>query len=137
MQPPADFEAWPFPSPVLDRLGPFYRHRTDHLRVGFRVVDHQLNARGFLHAGVLATFADVVIGHGLGGLARPPRRGVTVNLVCDYLGSAATGAWVDGVVTPAHVGGRMSSGRIEFTVDGKAVAAARGMYMTVDAPPGS
>lgn len=132
MQPLADFEAWPFSSPVLDRLGPFYRHRTDHLRVGFRVVDHQLNARGFLHAGVLATFADVAIGHGLGTLSQPPRRAVTVNLTCDYHGSATTGAWVDGTVTPAHIGRRLSSGRIEFTVEGRAIAAARGMYMIVD-----
>jgi acyl-coenzyme A thioesterase 13 len=132
MQPLADFEVWPFPSPVLDRLGPFHRHRTDHLRVGFRVVDHQLNARGFLHAGVLATLADVAIGHGLSALSQPPRRAVTVNLTCDYHGSATTGAWVDGIVTPAHIGRRLSSGRIEFTVDGRTIAAARGMYMIVE-----
>ena len=135
MQPPADFEAWPFPSPVLDRLGPFYRHRTDHLRVGFRVADHQLNARGYLHAGVLATFADVVIGHGIGAQSDQPSRGVTVNLVCDYVGTATTGAWVDGVATPTHVGRRLSSGRLEFTVDGRVIAAARGMYLAVEARP--
>ena len=132
MQPLADFEAWPFPSPVLDRLGPFYRHRTDHLRVGFRIVDHQLNARGFLHAGVLATLADLAIRHGLSALSQPPRSAVTVNLTCDYHGSATTEAWVDGIVTPAHVGRRLSSGRIEFTVDGRTIAAARGMYMIVE-----
>jgi acyl-coenzyme A thioesterase PaaI-like protein len=37
------------------------------------------------------------------------------------------------VVTPIHVGRRLSSGRIEFTVDGRVITAARGMYMIVDA----
>jgi hypothetical protein len=86
-----------FPSPVLDRLGPFYRHRTDHLRVGFRVGDHQLNP------GVSSTpecwLRSPTWRSGTGSAHRVSRRAVTVNLTCDYHGSAAARAWVDGIDT--------------------------------------
>jgi uncharacterized protein (TIGR00369 family) len=132
---PVDFERWPYASPALDRLGPFWRHRHDPLRVGFAVEPHQLNARGYLHAGVIATIADAAIGHALAAGTEPPTPLVTVSLTCDYLGAVGEGAWIDGHVTPTRVGRRLATGQAQFTADDRLVATARGLYLPADRPP--
>lgn len=132
---PVDFEPWPYPSPVLDMLGPFWVHRQDPLRVGFHVDDNKLNARGFLHAGVIATIADVVIGYTLAATTDPPTPLVTVNLSCDYIGSADAGAWVNGQVAPMRVGRRLATGTAVFTAGNRTIANVRGLYLPANPPP--
>nr|MDT0667484.1 PaaI family thioesterase [Micromonospora sp. DSM 115978] len=124
-----EFEPWPRPSPVLDRLGPFWRHRDDPLLVGFTVDDNKLNARGLLHGGVLAAFADAAVGHALAASTDPPTPLVTVNLNCDYTGTAKLGDWVEGIVTPSRVGRRMAVGTVVFTTGSRTVATVRGLFL--------
>jgi acyl-coenzyme A thioesterase PaaI-like protein len=83
---PEDFVPWDHPSPVLDALGGFLRHGADPLRIGFVVGGSKVNARGLLHAGVLATIADVSIGHALAASTEPRTPLLTVSLTCDYTG---------------------------------------------------
>jgi len=126
---PSGFDRWPHPSPVLERLGSFWQHRDDPLLIGFPVDEDKCNARGFLHAGVVAAFADVAIGHALARSADPPVSLVTVNLNCDYLGVAERGTWVEGRIRPVRLGRRMGTGDCTFTADGRLVAVARGLFM--------
>lgn len=128
-----DFEPWPYPSPVLEQLGSFWLHRHDPLRIGFFVDDYKLNGRGFLHAGVIATIADVVIGHTLAATTEPPMALVTVNLTCDYVGTAAAGEWVDGHIAPIRVGRRLATGTAMFTAENRTIATARGLYLPATA----
>lgn len=134
---PFGFEPWPYLSPVLDLIGPFWVHRHDPLRIGFHVDDNKLNGRGLLHAGVIATIADVVIGHTLEATTDPPTPLVTVNLSCDYIGSAEAGAWVDGHIAPMRVGTRLATGSAVFTADNRTVASVRGLYLPSSPPPPS
>jgi acyl-coenzyme A thioesterase PaaI-like protein len=129
---PVYFDRWAHPSPVLDRLGSFWQHRQDPLLIGFHVDEYKRNARGFLHAGVVATIADVAIGHALAGGTDPPTLLVTVNLSCDYLGTAAADSWVEGRITPIRVGRRMATGSCTFTAGPHIVATARGLFLPVE-----
>jgi acyl-coenzyme A thioesterase PaaI-like protein len=123
----SDFVPWPHPSPVLDALGSLLAHRTDPFRSGFDVTATKVNARGFLHAGTVATMADVTIGHALAALAGAPY--VTVNLTCDLLGRAELGDWVEIVVHPTKERGRVVAGRAELRTEARLVATAHALFV--------
>lgn len=113
----ARFTPWPHPSPLLTAIGGFQQDADDPLRVGFVVDDHKVNGRGFLHAGAIAAIADAAIGHALAVISEPSARLVTINLSCDLVGTANSGDWVTGVITPTRVGRRLAAGSITFTTD--------------------
>ncbi len=87
--PPVDFIPWDRPSPLLDRLGDFRRHRTERGTFGFLVDEPKLKARGLLHAGAISTIADVCIGHTLARETDPPT--LTVNLNTNFIGTVSGG----------------------------------------------
>jgi uncharacterized protein (TIGR00369 family) len=126
---PDHFVPWDHPSPVLDALGGFLRHDTDPLRIGFTVDGSKVNARGLLHAGVLATIADVSIGHALAASTEPRTPLLTISLTCDYTGSASTGSWVEATVEPGRVGRRLAAGSAVFAVDGRTICTCRGLFL--------
>jgi uncharacterized protein (TIGR00369 family) len=128
---PDDFVPWDHPSPVLDALGGFLRHGADPLRIGFVVEGSKVNARGLLHAGVLATIADVAIGHALAASTDPRTPLVTVSLTCDYTGSVSIGDWVGATIEPGRVGRRLAAGGAVFTSDGRTVCTCRGLFLPV------
>ncbi len=76
-------------------VGPvFQRDDAEGSTFGFRVQPKHLNLGGFAHGGMLATFADIVLG-------QFPSRDfeqvtVTIRLVMDYLAPAKEGDWVEG-----------------------------------------
>lgn len=111
----SQFVPWDRPSPLLSAIGGFARHSDDPLRAGFTVDGPKMNARGFLHGGVIATIGDVVIGHALAVQTDPPTPLVTINLSCDLLGMAREGEWVEIAVTPTRVGRKLASGTATFT----------------------
>ncbi|HXQ18607.1 MAG TPA: PaaI family thioesterase [Acidimicrobiales bacterium] len=112
-----EYVRWPYPSPLLDAIGGFERDPADPARVAFDVDPPKVNARGFLHTGVIASVADVAIGHLLSDLMDPPAPLVTVNLSCDLLGSARLGERVQGVVEATRVGRRLAAGVAVFSTD--------------------
>jgi acyl-coenzyme A thioesterase 13 len=127
--PPNDYVPWPHPSPVLDALGSLRAHPTDPCRAGFLVTTAKANGRGFLHAGVVATLADVTIGHALARLSDPPASYVTVNLTCDLLGRADLGDWVDIEVQPTKDRGRLVAGRAELRRGTRLIATAHALFL--------
>ena len=123
------FVPWDRPSPFLDAIGGFSRHRDDPRRMGFLVDEPKVNGRGFLHAGTIAGVADVVIGHTLATTSDPPTQLVTVNLSCDLLGTAHLGDWVDIEVVPTRVGRRLAAGRATFRAGDRAIATASALFV--------
>jgi acyl-coenzyme A thioesterase PaaI-like protein len=124
------FAPWPHPSPLLDAIGGFEYDPDEPTRLGFRVAGAKLNGRGFLHAGVISTIADAALGHCLARLADPPVRLVTINLSCDYVGTAHEGEWVDITVTPTRLGRRLAAATGTFTTD-RPIATVSGLFMPV------
>lgn len=124
----ATYVPWAHPSPVLDALGSFRQHPTDPLRIGFSVEGTKANSRGLLHAAALVAIADVAIGHALAAMTDPPASLATVNLSCDFLGTARLGDWVDGQITINKMGRRLASGTATFTTD-QVIAHATGLFL--------
>jgi acyl-coenzyme A thioesterase PaaI-like protein len=112
-----EYVPWTRPSPLLDAIGGFLQHATDPAKIAFDVDAPKVNARGFLHTGVVASVADVAIGHLLSNLSDPPARLVTINLSCDLLGSAGLGDRVSGLVKATRVGRRLAAGEAVFSTD--------------------
>lgn len=124
------FIPWARSSPLLDAIGSFRYDPEDPLHLGFAVEGAKLNARGFLHAGVISTLGDVALGHSLARQLDPPASMVTINLSCDLVGSAHEGDWVDIAVTPTRVGRRLAAGIATFSTD-RPIATVTGLFMPV------
>lgn len=88
---------------LLTRLAPFMAHagpvyeRIDEAGTrsfGFRAADKHGNLGGITHGGMIATFADTILGQfekrDFGQMT------VTVRLVIDYVGPARLGDWIEG-----------------------------------------
>ena len=117
---------------MLDAIGGFLVDPDDRHRAAFVVDRPKVNARGFLHGGVIATIGDVVIGHALADAADPPLLLVTVNVSCDLLGVAQLGDWVEIVVTPTRVGRRLAAGTASFRTD-RPIATVTALFMPATA----
>lgn len=129
----ATYVPWAYPSPLLDALGGFLQHPTDRLRIGFTVEGNKLNARGFLHAGAIVAIADVAIGHALAATTDPPPPLVTINLSCDFLGTAHLGDWVEGRhITLHRMGRRLAAGTATFSA-AEVIARVSALFLPVQA----
>jgi len=114
-------------SNYLALIGPVYE-AADGTGIGLRIDDRHTNARGFCHAGLLVALADVVIGHTAQRAAAPGSSLVTASLTTDFISSARSGDWVRGEAAIRHVGHRLAFGGCEFTVDGRLVLSASGVF---------
>lgn len=93
--PPEGFLPMTRTSPYGRLVGPIYEKTTPDGKVfGFRVTDKHINLGGVTHGGMLATFADMVLGQ---FEARDfDKVTVTVRMVTDFLAPARPGDWVEG-----------------------------------------
>ncbi len=93
--PPEGFTPMTQTSPYGRLVGPVYEKTTPEGHVfGFRVMDKHMNMGGMTHGGMLATFADIVLGR---FEARDfDKVTVTVRMVTDYMAPARLGDWVEG-----------------------------------------
>lgn len=83
-------------SPFLEHNGPFYQKKNDDvLIVGLRVLEKHVNGRGFAHAGILMTLADISIGYSAAFSENPPLNLVTISLNNDFMSSAKLGDWLE------------------------------------------
>ena len=115
-------------SRYLELIGPLYETANDPARVGLRIDERHTNARGFLHAGLLVAVADTIMGHTAQRALGPDTRLVTVSLTTDFTSSAQNGDWVQAHATIRRAGRRLSFGASEFTVDGRLILAASGVF---------
>ncbi|MGH8447283.1 MAG: PaaI family thioesterase [Solimonas sp.] len=92
---PDGYEPLDVGSAYMRTVAAFWRRIDERgVRVGLRVQDHQVNANGTAHGGLIATLADVAISVAIlhGGGAEPPS---TINLTLDFAGPARVGQWLE------------------------------------------
>ena len=128
---PEGFVPYHRPSRYLELIGPLYEAVTDAAVVGLRIDERHLNARGFLHAGVLVAVADVLMGHTAHRANASADGLVTASLTTDFLGSAHLGDWVQGVASVRRLGRQLAFTACEFTAAGRPVLAASGIFAIV------
>ncbi len=107
-------------SPFNQSVGPFYcRQDGDSLVMGLLIGENHCNTSGRLHGGMVATLADIALGHNVGfalgygdtekfeafraqGVPGAPI--ATVSMTTDYAGTARLGDWVEVRVDVQHAG---------------------------------
>jgi uncharacterized protein (TIGR00369 family) len=114
-------------------VGPFYdRAEGEGFVRAFRVDERHVNSLGIAHGGMLATFADVLLGTAaFRALGRPT---VTVRMVCDFLGPARRGDWVEGRAQVVRATRSLVFLRGDLTVGRHAVLAADGVFRILPRP---
>jgi acyl-coenzyme A thioesterase 13 len=125
---PAGYVPYHRSSRYLELIGPVYEAAHDPSRVGLRIDERHTNARGFLHAGLLVAVADTIMGHTAQRALGPGSHLVTVSLTTDFTSSARAGDWLEAHATVRRAGRRLSFGASEFTVAGRLVLAASGVF---------
>ena len=128
MSAPGGYAPYHRSSRYLELIGPLYEAAHDPSWVGLRIDERHTNARGFLHAGLLVAVADTIMGHTAQRALGPDARLVTVSLTTDFTSSAQAGDWVEAHATIRRAGRRLSFGASEFTVDGRLILAASGVF---------
>ena len=93
-------------SPYGRLIGPVYEKATPEGRVfGVRIAEKHVNLGGIAHGGMMASFADVVLGQ---FESRDYSRvTVTVRMVTDYVAASRLGDWLEGRATVTKETGSM------------------------------
>ncbi|MDC0074264.1 PaaI family thioesterase [Alphaproteobacteria bacterium] len=92
---PEGFKLLEHRSAYGELVGPIFQKIKDNRFIlGFRVDKKHINLGGFAHGGMLATFADIVMGH----FETRDFEGktVTVKMNIDFISVANLGDWVEG-----------------------------------------
>lgn len=118
-------------SPVTEPWEPIYSKTVGTaLFLALRVKEAHCNGKGFVHGGLISALADNAMGYSIQTTrAQPsseakPRRGVTVHLSVDFLGSANVGQWLEFQPRVLRVGGSLAVADCLVEADGKLVARA-------------
>jgi uncharacterized protein (TIGR00369 family) len=105
-------------SGFLSAVGPIdWRECGGDFEMGFRVDSMHCNPLGYCHGGMLATFADIVLGF---GVARAIGNGAflpTIGLNVEYLAPTPRGSWVSGQPEMLRLGRRIGVARCRITSD--------------------
>lgn len=115
--------------PFLEPIGPIYfRAAPGGPTFGIRLERRHGNNQAVAHGGMLATFADLVLG--IGGLEQSGTPGgfVTISLVTDYLAPAPIGAWLECRPVLLRQTARLMFMEGRFEADGNAVLRASGVF---------
>ena len=117
-------------SPVLELIGPLYcKGEGADLVLGLRAESKHCNARGSVHGGMLATFADVALGYAVASASTPPSNAVTVNLNLDFAGSAKVGDWLESRVDIQKQGSRLSFANCYIVAGGQRIVRASAVFL--------
>lgn len=133
---PAGFEPSGRTGPFLDMIGPVYIRTGEHgTLLGLRARTEHCNARGFVHAAVLAAQLDVVCGRNCAERAPSRPHLLTVSLTVDYVAAAQDGDWLEASATVTRAGRRLAfaDGRVEAA--GKPVAKASAVFAVATPAP--
>jgi acyl-coenzyme A thioesterase PaaI-like protein len=115
--------------PFLVPIGPIWlRPDEGGSTFGIRLERRHCNNQAAAHGGMLATFADLVLG--IGGLEQAAAAGgfATVSLVTDYLAPAPVGAWLECRPTLLRRTTRLMFMEGRFAADGVTVLRASGVF---------
>ena len=114
-------------------VGPIWARREADVWVnGLLVTDKHLNFRGTLHGGMLATFADSVLGRTVVNATRP-RPSATVQLDMHYVAPVRLGDFVEGRAEIIRVTSSLVFVAGRFNVGSAVVATAHGVWKILNA----
>lgn len=126
--PPAGFEPITSTSPFGWNTGPIFEiERCGRTVRGFRVMERHANMGGFCHGGMMMTFADIIMGNAVFGVAKPPF--VTIRMTTDFIAPSPVGAWVEGWCDITGIADGVVTGQGQMEIDRRAVAAFSGAFM--------
>jgi acyl-coenzyme A thioesterase PaaI-like protein len=109
-------------------VGPIWARREGDVCVkGVLVTDKHLNFRGTLHGGMLATFADSVLGRTVVDAVKP-RPSATVQLDMHYVAPVRLGDFLEGRAEIIRVAGSLVFVAGRFSVGAGVVATANGVW---------
>jgi acyl-coenzyme A thioesterase 13 len=126
---PAGFEPSGRTGPFFDMIGPVHtKTGQGGILLGLRARTEHCNARGSVHAAVLAALLDVVCGRNCGARIPSNANLLTVSLTVDYVSAARDGDWLEASATVTRAGRRLAfaDGRVE--VAGKPIAKASAVF---------
>jgi len=126
---PAGFAPRRAGGPFLEPIGPIWmRPGEGGSTFGIRLEHRHCNNSQVAHGGMLATFADLVLG--IGGLEQAQVQGgfVTISLVSDYLAPAPIGTWLECRPILLRRTTRLMFVEGRFEADGTAVLRASGVF---------
>jgi acyl-coenzyme A thioesterase 13 len=126
---PVGFEPSGRTGPFFDMIGPVYTTTGERgILLGLRARTEHCNARGFVHAAVLAALLDVVCGRNCAERVPSKPHLLTVSLTVDYVATAQDGDWLEASAEVTRAGRRLAfaDGRVE--VAGKPVAKASAVF---------
>lgn len=135
LQPPDGFERHFRRSPLTDPWEPLYSRRTDAgVVIGLHAGPAHVNARGFVHGGLIAALADNAMG--LSCAVRLGLEGglVTVSLGLDYLGAAQQGQWLTFETEFVKAGSTLCFAQAFLRADGIECARANAVFRVVGRP---
>jgi acyl-coenzyme A thioesterase 13 len=133
---PDGFEPSERTGPFLDLIGPVYTRNGERgILLGLRARTAHCNARGFVHAAVLAALLDVVCGRNCAERAPARPHLLTVSLTVDYVAAAQDGDWLEASATVTRAGRQLAfaDGRVE--VAGQPVAKASAVFAVTRPAP--
>ena len=96
---------------------------------GLRAEERHTNHRGTIQGGLLASFADFVLGRAIGADADDDKSRATVSLTVDFLRPAGPGDWIEGRARVERVGGTLSFADVALTVEGREIVRARAVFV--------
>lgn len=115
--------------PFLDPIGPIWlRPEEGGSTFGIRLERRHCNNGMVAHGGMLATFADLVLGIGGTERAGAPGHFITVSLVTDYLAPAPLGTWLECRPVLLRRTARLMFVEGRFDADGTPVVRASGVF---------
>jgi len=132
IQVPAQFLPSSRSSPYLDLIGPIYESGNGaNYRLGMRIDERHVNARGACHGALLSALADVHLGR-LAGLAMTTRTPiVTIHLGLDYLSPAKIGSWLEAFGRVDRIGRSLAHSSGMITADGKETLRCNAIFQIV------
>ena len=120
-------------SNLLDLLGPLFESEAgSDYRVGLRVDDRHINAKGFCHGALLALLADVHLGRLCARSTEPPLALITVGLTLNYLSTARVGDWLEAQGKVDRIGRTLAHSSGLVLANGKPVLRATGTFQIVE-----
>jgi len=126
---PEGFEPLFRSSPFLERTGPYYSSgRGARMKIGLRVLEHHLNAKGAVHGGMLMTMADIALGYAMSTSAEPPVHAVTAQISTDFAGSAKLGDWIESSTDIQKVGRTLAFANVYLHVGDQRIVRASGIF---------
>jgi uncharacterized protein (TIGR00369 family) len=129
---PEGFEPHSRMSPLTDPWEPIYSRRTaDAVIIGLRLATPHTNSRGLIHGGLIASLADIAMGHSCGVKLGGGARLVTVGLAVDFTGTAQIGQWLSVESQVIKTGGTLCFVQSLVTADGVVIARANGTFRVI------